>query len=478
MIKFDYLSDTNKKATKFKDILNPLNGEIVGQVAISTPDILESSLESAYSLYRDRKRWLKPYQRIEILKKLLSSMNDNFDYILDTTIKEGGKPYIDSKVEVFRAIDSFTTCIDELKVQRGEEIPMGITPSSINRLAFTSHEPIGVVVALSAFNHPVNLIAHQVGPAIASGCPVIIKPAVDTALSACILVKMLHDAGLPKGFCQLVLPGSVDDIQKLVCDKRVGFFSFIGSSNVGWMLRSKVAPGVRCALEHGGVAPVIVANDANMEDSVNAIAKGGFYHSGQVCVSSQRIYVQESIFDEFSNNIIAKAKSLKVGDALKEDTELGPLIRNNEVKRVDEWVQEAISKKAILGCGGNRLSESLYEPTVLLNPSMDSIISQKEIFGPVISLYKYKNDDEAIKWANSLDVSFQASIFSKDISRIMNFYRNIDASACIINDHSAFRVDWMPFSGLKHSGLSTGGIRYTLEEMQVKKMLVLKDNFL
>jgi acyl-CoA reductase-like NAD-dependent aldehyde dehydrogenase len=478
MIEYNNLSASKKNSGKYVEVLNPLNGEIVGKVPSANEGMLDDALSSAYDIARNRKKWLKPYERIAILEKFISIFKSNFDDILDMTIKEGAKPYADSKVEVVRAIDSFQSCIDELKAQSGEVIPMNITPSSANRLAFSTHEPIGVVVALSAFNHPVNLIAHQVGPAIAAGCPVIIKPATDTPLSCFNIIKMLLEAGLPQEYAQVVLPTDNEHITKLVTDSRVSFFAFIGSSEVGWMLRSKVAKGVRCALEHGGVAPVIVASDAKIPEAVASVAKGGFYHAGQVCVSSQRIYVHNDIFDDFTSQITASAQNLEVGDSLKQNTEIGPLIRNREVKRVDEWVQDALKNNASLACGGNRISDSLYEPTILINPSSNAIISNKEIFGPVIALYKYNDDNEAIKWANSLDFSFQSAIFSQDISKIMNFYKNIDASACMANDHSAFRVDWMPFAGLKHSGLSVGGIKYTLEEMQIKKMLVIKDDFL
>ena len=478
MIEFKNLSQSKKETGDFLDVCNPLNSEVIGRVPTANANMIDDALEAAYNLSINRKKWLKPYERIAILDKFISLFKENFDNILDMTIKEGAKPYEDSKVEVNRAIDSFQSCIDELKGQSGDVIPMNITPSSSNRIAFSTHEPIGVVVALSAFNHPVNLIAHQVGPAIAAGCPVIIKPASDTALSCFNIISLLFEAGLPKEYAQAILPTSHEDISKLVCDKRVSFFAFIGSASVGWMLRSKVAPGVRCALEHGGVAPVIVSKDAKIKNAVNSIAKGGFYHAGQVCVSSQRIYVHNDIFDDFSSQITSVAKELKVGDALNKDTEVGPLIRNAEVDRVDNWIKDAIKNNASLACGGNKISESLYEPTVLINPSSKALISQKEIFGPVIALYRYENDDDAIAWANSLDVSFQAAIFSQDISRLMHFYKNINASACIANDHSAFRVDWMPFAGLKHSGLSVGGIKYTLEEMQIKKMLVIKDDFL
>ena len=249
MIEFNNLSASKQSTGKYVDVFNPLNGEIVGRVPSASEGMLDDALSAAYNIANDRKKWLKPYERIAILEKFIVIFKSNFNEILDITTKEGAKPYLDSKVEVTRAIDSFQSCIDELKAQSGDVIPMNITPSSANRIAFSTHEPIGVVVALSAFNHPVNLTAHQVGPAIAAGCPVIIKPAPDTPLSCFNIIKMLREAGLPENYAQVVLPVKNEEITKLVTDKRVSFFSFIGNGDVGWMLRSKVAKGVRCALE-------------------------------------------------------------------------------------------------------------------------------------------------------------------------------------------------------------------------------------
>ncbi len=458
-------------------VLNPYNQEVVGEIEKTTQEQMSEIINIAYETFNNKSKKLKTYERIEILQKVISYMKEDFDEILSLTIKEGSKPYNDSKVEVNRAIDSLQSCVDTLRTSHGEEIPMGISPSSENRLALRTNEPIGVVLALSAFNHPVNLIAHQIGPAIAMGCPVIVKPSSETPLSCFNMVELFHKAGLPKEFAQAVIPQDRDTLNMLTTSPKIAFLSFIGSAKVGWMLRSNVANGVRCALEHGGVAPVIVTASAKsmLDDAVASIAKGGFYHAGQVCVSSQRIFVHKDIFDEFSKKMVDVANNLKVCDSLDESCEVGALINENEVQRVDEWVQDAIKNGGKLACGGKALGNNLYAPTVLLNPSQDAIISQKEIFGPVVVLYSYESESEAVALANSLDVSFQASVFASDISTAMYVYKNINAAACMVNDHSAFRVDWMPFAGHKHSGLSTGGIKYTMEEMSAKKLLVIKD---
>jgi acyl-CoA reductase-like NAD-dependent aldehyde dehydrogenase len=351
---------------------------------------------------------------------------------------------------------------------------MGKNAASMNRLAFTTHEPIGVVVAVSAFNHPLNLAVHQIGPAIAAGCPVIIKPAEDTPLSCFRLINILYEAGLPEAWCQGIVTTDHDAATQLVSDNRVGFFSFIGSARVGWMLRSKLAPGTRCALEHGGVAPVIVSHDADMDDTVALLAKAGFYHAGQVCVSVQRVYAEKSIARSLAEKIAEAGTNMKIGDPTSDDTEIGPLIRHAEADRVEEWVQDAVDKGAELISGGKKISDSCYQATVLFNPPADAVISQNEIFGPVICIYEYQDIDQAIQQANSLDVAFQAAVFSKNIDTCMYAFKQLDASAVMVNDHTAFRVDWMPFAGLKHSGHGVGGIPHTFRDMQIDKMMVIR----
>jgi acyl-CoA reductase-like NAD-dependent aldehyde dehydrogenase len=386
--------------------------------------------------------------------------------------QEGGKPLVDSRVEVARAIDGVLNSAELLRSEAGHVVPMRLNEASRNRIAYTRHEPIGVVVALSAFNHPLNLIVHQVAPAIAAGCPVIVKPAADTPLSCFRFVSILHEAGLPAAWCQALITSSREVTGQLVTDPRVGFFSFIGSAAVGWSLRARLAPGTRCALEHGGAAPVIVAADADLGAAVPALAKGGFYHAGQVCVSAQRIFVQRSLVAELVQGLATRARGLRVGDPLLTETEVGPLIRPQEVARVHAWVQEAVQRGAKVLCGGEPLSETCYPPTVLLEPPGDCRVSTQEVFGPVVCIYAYDDLDEAIGRANALPFAFQAAVFTRDYGTAMHAYARLDASAVMLNDHTAFRVDWMPFAGLRQSGLGVGGIPYTFREMQIEKLFV------
>ena len=453
----------------------PFDGSEIATLDAANSADAEKALSTAHDLFNDKSKWLSASHRIDILNKTAALMREQFDELVIIAAGEGGKPLMDSRVEVERAIDGVLNCVECIRTDHGTEIPMGINPSSEKHMAFTRSEPIGVVVAISAFNHPLNLIIHQVAPAIATGCPVIIKPAEDTPLSCYRFVAILREAGLPEEWCQALVVSDLEVATQLVTDSRVGFFSFIGSANVGWMLRSKLAPGARCALEHGGVAPVIIEADADLVEALPAIAKGGFYHAGQVCVSVQRVYCHKSIVKVVASNLAKMASKLIVGDPIDAETEVGPLIRPLEVERISKWVNDAIKEGAELLTGG-KANGNCYQPTVLLNPSELSTVSTKEIFGPVICIYTYDNIDDAIKKANALPFAFQASIFTQNIDNALHAYKQLNASAVMVNDHTAFRVDWMPFAGLRHSGLGVGGIPHTYHDMQIKKMMVLKSH--
>jgi acyl-CoA reductase-like NAD-dependent aldehyde dehydrogenase len=341
-------------------------------------------------------------------------------------------------------------------------------------MAYTTYEPAGPVVAISAFNHPLNLIVHQVATAIAAGCPVIAKPAERTPMSCFQFARMLHDAGLPDGWCQVLVPMDHTITEKLATDPRVAFLTFIGSAKVGWMLRSKLPPGTRCALEHGGAAPMIVAQDADVETLLPSIVKGSFYHAGQVCVSIQRIYVHRSIAKQFSAKLAKQVAQLRVGDPTSPETQVGPLIATSEVDRIEQWVKEAVTDGAQLLCGGKRISDTCYECTVLYDPPADARVSKLEVFGPVVCVYPYDDIDDAIDRANELPFTFQSAICTRSLDSALRAFRRLDATAVLVNESTTFRVDWMPFSGRRTSGLGVGGIGYSIRDMQAEKMLVIK----
>ncbi|KAA3653489.1 MAG: aldehyde dehydrogenase family protein, partial [Calditrichaeota bacterium] len=392
----------------FLQVFAPYDNTLIAEVEAADNAVVEKALATAYKLYKNRDGWLPPSKRIEILTKAAALMQNHAEELALEAAREGGKPLVDSQIEIARAIDSMKSCVETMRTEAGREIPMNLNAASTGKLALTRHEPIGVVVALSAFNHPINLIVHQVGPAIAAGCPVIVKPAETTPLSCLRLVEILREAGLPEEWCQAMVVNDLAVAQKLVTDERVGFLTFIGSVKVGWMLKSKLAPGARCALEHGGAAPVIVDKEADVDAAISPLAKGGLYHAGQVCVSVQRVFVHESIAEEFTAKLTAAAEKMVVGDPTSPATEVGPLIRPGEVDRVEAWVQEAVDSGAKLLCGGECISDSCYKCTILYDPPADAKVSTMEIFGPVICLYPFSDIDDALERANALPYAFQA----------------------------------------------------------------------
>ena len=455
-------------------VVQAFDRALIEEIAPHGAADLERMLSAAHAAYRDRAGWLKPHQRLAVLEKLCGLMAPRIDELALLIAREGGKPLTDARTEALRALDGVKDAMAHLRTDRGHEIPMGLSPAADGRLAFTIREPIGVVAAISAFNHPLNLIVHQVVPAIATGCPVIVKPASTTPLSCRELVRMVHEAGLPEPWCQMFLPDGNELAEALVTDPRIAFFSFIGSAKVGWSLKTKLAPGTRSALEHGGVAPLIVDESADLDRLIEPLAKGGYYHAGQVCVSTQRIYVHRSLKDDLLERFTKRVAALRVGDAILAETEVGPLIQPGEVERVGAWIDEAVGAKAGLLVGGKRLSETTYAPTILDEPPADAKVSTQEIFGPLTCIYGFDDLGEAIGRANALPVAFQSAIFSQDIDAALKAALAFDASAVMINDHTAFRVDWMPFAGRRVSGYGIGGIPYTMHDMTQEKMIVLK----
>lgn len=445
----------------------------IEEIATDDAAALEAKLQAAEKAFRDRDGWLKPHERMAILRRLAALLEGKREHFARQIAREGGKPLADAIVETTRAIDGVHNAADGLRNLAGREIPMGLSAAASGRWAFTTREPIGIVAAISAFNHPLNLIVHQVAPAIATGCPVIVKPAGTTPLCCRDFVALVHEAGLPEAWCQAFIPESTELAEKLATDRRIAFLSFIGSAKVGWYLHSKLAHGARSALEHGGAAPAIVDRSADLDRIIEPMVKGGYYHAGQVCVSTQRIFVHQEIASEFSERLVARVRKLEVGDPTLKETEIGPLIQPREANRVAEWIAEAVKGGATLATGGRRLSETTLEPAVLLDPKADAKVSQLEIFGPVVCVYPYAKLDEAIARANALPVAFQASVFAQDIDVALRAAERLDASAVMVNDPTTFRTDWMPFAGRRESGYGTGGIPYTMRDMTQEKMILL-----
>ncbi len=455
-------------------IVQPYDQTPIAGIETDDAAALERKLRTARDLFANRDRWLKPHERVAVLRRLAELMEGRREHFAMQIAREGGKPLADARIEAVRAIDGVRNAADELRTFSGREIPMGLSPASDDRWAFTTREPIGVVAAISAFNHPLNLIVHQIVPAIAAGCPVIVKPAEATPLSCLDLVALVREAGLPEAWCQTLITADTALAERLATDPRIAFLSFIGSARVGWYLHSRLAPGVRSALEHGGAAPAIVDRSADLDALIEPVVKGAFYHAGQVCVSTQRLYVHDVVFEAVAERLVARVAALRTGDPTREDTEVGPLIRGREADRVAAWIEEAVAGGARLAIGGGRLSPTTLEPAVLLDPPAEARISREEVFGPVLALYRYQDLDEAISRANALPTAFQASVFARDIGVALRAADRLDASAVMVNDPTTFRTDWMPFAGRRTSGYGTGGIGYTLRDMTQEKMVVLR----
>lgn len=441
---------------------------------VASEDEAFQMLAKAQAAFADRSRWLSGELRITVLRRLADLVSDRVDELALQAAREGGKPLKDSIVELERAVSGIFAAQESISRLTGREIPMDLNAASKNRFAVTYREPRGVVLAVSAFNHPFNLLIHQAVTAFAAGCPVLVKPASATPLSAVSLVELMHRAGAPPDFVQLLICGNETTV-KLVEDARVAFLNFIGSSKVGTKLRSHLSPGARCVLEHGGVAPVIIDETADVDDAIPLIAKAGFYHAGQVCVSVQRVFVHRSICEEVTEKLVHAAQTLRVGDPTLPDTEVGPLIRPSEVERIHEWVEAAQEAGGRVLCGGKSLGKTTYAPTIVFDPPQEALLSQQEVFGPVVCVYPYDSIEDAISRANLPHVYFQASLFTNRLDRALDIGRRLHGTAVMINDHPAFRVDWMPFGGHLESGAGIGGIENTMRDVTLERMIVFRN---
>ncbi|MGH9157359.1 MAG: aldehyde dehydrogenase family protein [Acidimicrobiales bacterium] len=452
------------------EVYSPYSGEVLAEVEQAGPEAADRAVALQRQLLAEAGP-LPPHQRIEVLRRAAGIMRARRLDLTRQIVVEGGKPIADAAVEVERAVNGVELCAAQVGALAGEEVPMGLTAASTGRLAFTTREPIGVVAAISAFNHPLNLVVHQAGPAIAAGCPVIVKPAATTPLSCLAFVDILAQAGLPQGWC-VALPCPNEVAERLATSAGIAFLSFIGSPAVGWSLRSKLAPGVRCALEHGGAAPLIVDQSADLDRAVPLILKGGYYHAGQVCVSVQRVFAHRSVKAELVDRLVAGLGALRTGDPMLPGTEVGPLITASAHERVSRWVTEAADAGARVAAGGHPLDHQCYEPTLLVDTPADARAFRDEVFGPVVNIVGVDTLAEAVARANAVPWAFQAAIVTRDIDRALWAARHLDATAVMVNDHTAFRVDWMPFGGRGASGLGVGGIPGTTADMTRPKLVV------
>jgi glyceraldehyde-3-phosphate dehydrogenase (NADP+) len=373
---------------------------------------------------------------------------------------------------VSRAITTFTVGSEEAsRFAGGEVIPIDIFPGSEERFGAVRRFPLGIVMGISPFNFPLNLVAHKVAPSIASSNVMILKPASQTPLSALTLGEVVTEAGLLPGALNIIpLPGS--QIEPVIEDERIRKISFTGSDEIGWGLMSKFAKK-KVTLELGGNAATVIDQDPpDIDFAASRNAWGAFYQAGQSCISVQRIYAHEKIFDKFVDKFISATKALKVGDPMLEDTDVGPVIDNDSADRIMKWIEEALDSGARLLTGGNR-DGRLIEPTTLTNVPPTCNVSCNEVFGPVVHIERYKDFDEVLKWVNDTRYGLQAAVFTKDVKKAFKAYNALNVGGVIVNDYPSFRVENMPYGGVKDSGVGREGLKYAIEEMTELKLMVV-----
>jgi acyl-CoA reductase-like NAD-dependent aldehyde dehydrogenase len=460
----------------FQEVKNPYNQEVIDKLPKPTKEEINQCFIASELAFKNYMKKMPAYERSEILFKVANLIDQNAEELSKLIATEGGKPLKDSRIEVKRAINTVKMSAMEALSLNGEQISMDRAKGSENHFAFTIRQSIGPVLAISAFNHPVNLICHQVATAIAAGNSVILKPAEKTPLSARKIVDYFYQAGLKENALQfLLLNGS--ETSEVISRDEIRYVSFIGNADIGWSIRRKVKPGVKVMLEHGGTAASVIAPDVDFNKVIPTLTKGAFYHSGQVCVSTQLVFIHRDIYDNFIESLKEYVQQLKTGDALSETTDCGPLITSAVVEKMKFIVADAVKNGANILVGGNSLPNQCFEPTLLENVTANMLAYKEEVFGPILSIIKFSDIDEVIREINNSNFAFQTSIFTKDINLALYYAKNIDQKACIINDSTAFRVDWMPFGGYKESGFGTGGIKYAIHDMTEEKLIVIKESF-
>jgi acyl-CoA reductase-like NAD-dependent aldehyde dehydrogenase len=458
---------------EWKSVETPFDRSVIAEAQIAPPAALQKALETARRAQDTSWKTTPAWKRAAILRDVARQIRDRHQELAMLIASEGGKPLPDARVEATRAAVTLEECAAVGERLEGRQWSMQRAPGSESKIAFSIREPIGVVLAISAFNHPLNLVCHQAGAAIAGGNTCVLKPATSTPLSAIELMRMFRAAGLPEEVLQTVVC-SGKAMSKIVESPLVDFITFIGSKNVGWGIRRSAADGTRMAAEHGGQAASIVLADADLDHTLGRILKGSYYHAGQVCVSTQRLYVERSLEPAFTERLVAGAKKLVEGDARDEKTEVGALIETSEVTRVGEWVDEAKAGGAEVLLGGEARSNTLYATTVLRGAPEDAKVIREEIFGPVVVVQPVDSLDEAIRRVNASSDPFQSSIFTQDLDRAFRAAREVNVSAFMVNELTAFRVDWMPFGGRKEAGLGLGGVEHGIHDMTEEKLIVIE----
>ncbi len=452
---------------------SPHTGETIAEIPVATPEEVEQAIQAAYAAKTVIAK-MPSHKRAEILEKLAHSLAKNADRATEILALEASKPIVHARAEVQRTIQTYKFSAEEAKRLHGETIPLDAAPGGEGRVAYTVREPVGVVGAITPFNFPLNLVAHKVGPAIASGNTIVLKPAMQTPLSALLIAELLDEIGLPPGIFNVVTGrGSVVG-DKIVTDERINKITFTGSPSVGISIRNR-AGLKRVTLELGSNSAVIVDKGVDIDKIISRCVTGAFSFQGQVCISLQRVYVHEDLYVSFVEKFIDKTKQLTIGNPLDEATDIASLISSQDVKRALDWIEEARQQGAKVATGGKAEGNVLH-PTVILDAAPSLKVSCQEVFAPIVVINKVSSVEEAISHVNDSRFGLQAGIYTNDVNVALTAAEQLHVGGVMINDIPTFRVDHMPYGGVKESGMGREGVKYAIEEMTELKLVVFNRN--
>lgn len=466
-----YLANEAIFANRDLVVTDKYTGEAVSVVAKADPKALDQAIQAAADAAPAMAQ-LAPYERQHILEHCIQRFEARADELAMLLCVEAGKPITDARGEVTRLIDTFRVASAEaINIDVGDTLELATTARAHGYRGFTRRVPVGPCSFIAPFNFPLNLAAHKIAPAIAAGCPFVLKPASNTPLSAMVIGEILAETSLPKGAFS-ILPCDRDAADLLTTDERIKLLSFTGSPEVGWQLKSQ-AGKKKVVLELGGDAACIVDSDADLVEAVNRVSFGSFYQSGQSCISVQRIYVHTTIYQRFKERLLDKIQTLEVGDPRDADTNIGPLITEKEAKRVQAWVQEAVNQGATLLCGGER-NGATVTPTLLEHVPASATLMQEEVFGPVAMLIPFEDFDQVLEAVNSSRYGLQTGIFTRDLYKVQQAWDRLNVGGVIIGDVPSWRVDSMPYGGVKDSGFGREGVRWAIKDMTEERLLVVR----
>jgi len=460
------------ESSKPLEVVNPYAGETFAQTFLAEPNQIKRGLDSAVSYFKKSLK-IPSYQRAESCERIARKIGERSEEFVRIMVLESGKPLGDCQAEVKRAASTFTDAAGEARRLGGDLLALDLMPGTEGRFGLYRRFPAGVVLGITPFNFPLNLVAHKVAPALACGCPFLLKPSPKTPLTALLLAQVLLDSGVPPESFS-VFPLENTQAEKLAVDPRVKVLSFTGSAAVGWKLKGLV-PRKKVLLELGGNGAVVLEPDTDLDRAIERITAGGFGYSGQTCISVQRVYAQESLFKKFVGQFLRQVQALKAGDPMDEKTQLGPLISEEAAQRVEAWVKEAVAGGAKILCGGKR-EGSFYAPTVLSDVTPDMKVSCEEVFGPVVCVESYVDYEKALAKVNEGPYGLQAGVFTNDLRKVQLAHETLEVGAVLINEVPSWRVDAMPYGGVKDSGYGREGVKYALEAYTEPRLLVVNPN--